>query len=176
MTKPKTVRRDFFIRDTLKVAYDLLGMVLVIRKKDGRRVERMITEVEAYDGLLDTASHASCGKTARNAPMFSLGGIWYVYLIYGMYDMLNIVTGPKAYPAAVLIRGVEGIDGPGKITRFFGITRAYNNQPANRESGLWIEDWQRVMSAAHITKTPRIGVAYAGSVWARKPYRFLYKK
>ncbi len=135
----------------------------------------MITETEAYDGLDDRASHASKGKTPRTEVMFGPPGHWYVYLIYGMYEMLNIVTGPEGYPSAVLIRGVQDTDGPGKLTRQLGITRAFNTKAAAKEAGLWIEDRGIVIPQNSIIRLPRIGVAYAGK-WAHKPWRFLLKK
>ena len=159
----------------MHVARDLLGKVLVAAH-NGKTYTGTITEVEAYDGFHDKASHAAHGKTARNAPMFEVGGIWYVYLIYGMYDMLNIVTGPKDYPAAILIRGVENIMGPGKLTKHFGITRTYNGRAARKSSGLWIEDRGVVIPRAHIKKSARVGVDYAGPVWTKKKYRFFISR
>ncbi|HTW96464.1 MAG TPA: DNA-3-methyladenine glycosylase, partial [Candidatus Methylomirabilis sp.] len=100
----KILKEKFFTRPTLLVARDLLGKFLV-RKIGKKEVAVMITEVEAYDGPKDLASHASRGMTDRNAIMFGAGGYFYVYLCYGMYEMLNIVTGPKNYPAAILLRG-----------------------------------------------------------------------
>jgi DNA-3-methyladenine glycosylase len=160
--------QSFFNRSALLVAPDLLGKYLVCGNKSV-----MITETEAYDGFDDLASHASKGKTARTAVMFGPPGRWYVYLIYGMYSMLNIVTGPESYPAAVLIRGVEGINGPGKITRTFGITREFNNLPATKQTGLYIEDRGIVVPKTKIIQTPRIGVAYAGPIWSQKLWRFV---
>ena len=101
----KVLNKNFFNRPTLIVAKDLLGKYL-IRRLNGKIKRFMITEVEAYDGFKDKASHASRGKTVRNAPMFGEAGVWYVYFTYGMHYMLNIVTGKKDYPAAILIRGV----------------------------------------------------------------------
>lgn len=166
----RVLPRKFFKRTALEVAPDLLGKYLV-RRTDGKVTRMMITEVEAYDGFEDKASHASRGKTPRTSVMFGPAGVWYVYLIYGMYEMLNIVTGPEDYPSAVLIRGVEGIDGPGKLTRALDITRALNAQPASKEAGLWIEEGTSV-SKKYVTAGPRIGVAYAGE-WAYKPWRFV---
>ena len=163
--------KQFYIRPTLQVAEELLGKFLMV-SKNGKMTAHMITEVEAYDGFEDKASHASRGLTKRNAPMFEAGGIWYIYFVYGMYDMLNIVTGSKAYPAAILIRGVEDISGPGKLTKHLGITRAYNGLPASRVSGLWIEDRGFLVPRRTIKKSSRIGVGYAGPVWAKKRYRF----
>lgn len=136
----------------------------------------MITEVEAYEGLDDRASHASRGKTPRNAVMFGPPGRWYVYLVYGMHEMLNVVTGSEGHPGAVLIRGVEGIEGPGRLTKQLSITRALNTKTAAPESGVWIEDRGVDVAPARILKTPRIGVAYAGEEWAGKPWRFVLQK
>lgn len=171
----KILKKDFFERDTLTVARELLGKYLV-RTWRGSEYAYLITEVEAYDGFADKASHAHRGETARNAPMFGLARIWYVYLVYGMYNMLNIVTGQRGYPAAVLIRGVWEVAGPGRLTRKLHITRTFNALPASRRSGLWIEDWGFVVKDGDIERTPRIGVAYACPTWARKKYRFVLKK
>lgn len=132
----------------------------------------MITEVEAYDGFNDKASHASRGKTERNFVMFGPPGVWYVYFTYGMHWMLNIVVGPKDYPAAVLIRGVEGISGPARLTKFFRIDEKFNNQPVVKKTGLWIEDRGVIIKPGKIKIGPRIGVSYAGPVWSKKKWRF----
>ncbi len=105
--------------------------------------------------------------------MFAPGGVWYVYLCYGMHEMLNLVTGPADWPAAVLIRGVENINGPGRLTRAFGIGRSLNARPAAPASGLWLEDDGLVVPRRAIRSGPRVGVAYAGPVWAAKPWRFV---
>jgi len=102
--------RDFFTRDTLAVARDLLGQRLV-RVLDGARLSGRIVEVEAYVGEEDQACHARCGRTERNAPMYGPPGHAYVYFIYGMHHCLNVVTGEEGYPAAVLIRALEPLEG-----------------------------------------------------------------
>ena len=99
------LKKEFFERSTLKITKELLGKFLVVQHPTLDKKAYMITDVEAYDGPYDKASHAHNGKTIRNAPMFGEAGVWYVYFVYGMHNMLNIVTGPKDYPAAVLIRG-----------------------------------------------------------------------
>jgi DNA-3-methyladenine glycosylase len=161
----------FFDRPTLIVARDLLGKYLV-RKIGKRTYALMITEVEAYDGFEDKASHASRGETPRNSTMFSEGGYWYVYLCYGIHQMLNVVVGEKDYPAAILIRGVEGASGPGRVTKYLGIDGTLNKKKAAKASGLWIEDRRVIIPRSKIVQTPRIGVAYAKE-WAEKPYRFV---
>jgi DNA-3-methyladenine glycosylase len=177
---------DFFNRPTLTVAKKLLGCFLC--RCFGKKIIRLeITEVEAYDGPHDKASHAHRGKTARNAPMFGEAGNWYVYFTYGMHWMLNIVTGPKGYPAAILIRGgvisptpKAGLEvglklhGPARLTKFLKIDKRSNNKKAGRETGLWIEKGTP-MPKKMVQRTPRIGVAYAGAVWSKKPYRFVIR-
>lgn len=164
--------KPFFNRPTLAVAEEMLGKFLV-RRIGSKEIALPITEVEAYDGFSDKASHASRGMTQRNAPMFGSAGVWYVYFTYGVHWMLNIVTGPKDYPAAVLIRGAGEINGPAKLTKKLLITKQFNNKPANRATGLWIEDRGVMIAKRDIARLPRVGVAYAGSVWSKKKYRFL---
>ena len=169
--KRTVLKKDFFEQPTLVVAKYLLGKFLVQKTKEGELVS-MITEVEAYDGPDDKASHASKGKTTRTKIMFGEAGVWYVYLVYGMHNMLNIVTGPKEYPAAVLIRGLRSISGPGRITKALHISRDLNGKRANKKNGLWIEDRGCVIQKKDILCTPRIGVSYAQE-WVEKPYRFV---
>lgn len=170
----KILSQKFFNQQTLKVAEKLLGKFLV-RKINNKEIVLMITEVEAYDGFDDKASHAIRGKTERNKIMFESAGKWYVYFTYGRHYMLNIVTGPKNYPAAVLIRGTEKINGPARLTRFLKINKKFNGKLANKKTGLWIEDRGVKIGKAQIARGKRIGVDYAGKVWANKPYRFLIK-
>ena len=194
----KVLTQKFFDRSTTKVARDLLGKFLVRRLPScddcsacarlpscddcsaGARLPKgeiavMITEVEAYDGFADRASHAARGKTPRNAPMWGKAGAWYVYFVYGVHEMLNIVTREEEYPAAVLIRGVEGISGPGRLTKKLAIDRALNGKAARRASGLWIEDRGNRIPHGAISCAPRVGVSYAGEVWAKKPWRFVLR-
>lgn len=173
----KILTKKFFERPTLVVAKNLLGKYLCRRLSNRIAKCHMITEVEAYDGFKDKASHARSGKTLRNAPMFGEASKWYVYFTYGMHWMLNIVTGPKNYPAAVLIRGVIGpirLNGPAKLTKFLKIDKRFNSKPASRLAGLWIEDRGIKIKKSQIKRAPRVGVAYAGE-WARKNYRFYIK-
>ena len=162
---------SFYNRPVLTVAEELIGCYLV--KKNGTKTERyMITETEAYDGAEDLANHASKGKTRRTEIMFGLGGYFYIYLIYGMYEMLNIVTGAQDYPAAVLIRGIEGTSGPGRLTKKLKIARNLNGKKVGKESGLWVES-RKAGEKFNIKKTARIGVNYAGPIWSKKEYRFV---
>lgn len=160
---------------TVTLARSLVGKVLVRRRPDGGVERHRITEVEAYDGENDLACHASKGRTSRTEVLYRAGGVWYVYLCYGIHELLNLVTGPAGYPAAVLIRGVEGISGPGRLTRRLGINRELNGVAAARASGLWIEDDGFVVPAGALRAGPRVGVDYAGTEWAGKPWRFWMK-
>ena len=160
------------------MARELLGMEL--RRRIGKKLIRaVIMETEAYKGFSDKASHASRGKTKRNAPMFEGPGTIYVYLIYGMYWCLNIVTEGKDYPAAVLISGIKLlpsgklISGPGRVCRALKITGALSGKSIfDKRSGLALGG--RTAKPMRIARVPRIGVDYAGG-WARKPWRFLTK-
>lgn len=172
----KILPQSFFQRPVLEVAPKLLGKYLARRLSSGEVIVSKIIEVEAYDGEKDLACHASKGKTPRTAVMYEPGGCWYIYLVYGMYHMLNIVTGEKEYPSAVLIRGIENISGPGRLTKFLNIDKSLNCRKAYRASGLWIEDREVLIPKADITKMPRIGVNYAGDIWSKKEYRFTLKK
>jgi DNA-3-methyladenine glycosylase len=104
--------------------------------------------------------------------MFGPAGRWYVYLCYGLHWMLNIVTGPEGVPAAVLIRGVGDLTGPGRVTRGLAIDRGLDGRPATRRSGLWFEPGAIAIPRRCVRRTPRIGVGYAGE-WAEKPLRFV---
>ncbi len=165
---------DFFARPALEVAPDLLGKVLV-RKIGGQKIFITINEVEAYDGFEDKASHASKGKTKRNEVMFFPGGYFYIYLVYGIHNMLNIVTGEKEYPEAVLIRGGKEINGPGRLTKFLKVDRGFNKKIVSPSTGLWLQKGEKEPLKKEIKKTPRIGVDYAGPVWSKKLYRYILK-
>jgi DNA-3-methyladenine glycosylase len=158
-------------KDTAALARWLLGKVLVRTTARGR-TRHLITEVEAYDGERDLACHASKGRTKRTEVMYKSGGVWYVYLCYGVHEMLNLVTGPENCPAAVLIRGVKDISGPGRLTKRLAIDRRLNGRLAQPGSGLHLEDDGRAIPRRLLQSGPRIGVSYAGPVWARKPWRF----
>jgi len=161
---------SFFDRSPLEVAPQLIGHPLC-RCVDGHIFTYAITEVEAYLGPEDLASHARFGKTMRNAPMFGPSGVWYIYLCYGIHAMLNIVTGQQDCPSGILVRSVEGIKGPGRLTRQLGIDMSFNGLPCEPSSGLWIDISHK--KSFLVKTTPRIGVNYAGPVWSKKMYRFI---
>jgi len=175
----RVLTRDFFNRPTLAVAKELPGKFLV-RKINGpkgrasKEIALMITEVEAYHGFNDLASHASHGKTARNAPMFAAPSTLYIHFTYGMHWMLNIVTEREEYPAAVLIRGAGDIVGPARLTKFLQIDKSLLGKMLGKKTGLWIEDRGVLIKPRDILKTPRIGIPYAGA-YIHRPWRFVLK-
>ena len=172
---PRILSIGFFERPVLEVAKGLIGASLVRRLPDGSTMSSMLTEVEAYDGPEDLASHASKERTPSTEVMFGPPGIFYVYLIYGIHWMLNVVTGEPGHPAAVLIRGTSTISGPGRITARLKIDKSLNGKPAKKSSGVWFENRSIVIPDEQIATTPRIGVEYSG-VWARVPYRFILRE
>jgi len=169
----KPLRGTFFNRNAEEVARDLIGCYLV--RKRGRKVlKSRIRETEAYVGPHDLACHASRGRTLRTEAMFGPAGTLYVYLVYGLHWMINVVTGPVDFPAAVLIRSVDAIEGPGRLSKALGVTGALNRRPATEASGLWFAKDHR-LERLPIICTPRIGVNYAGPVWSAKAFRFVSK-
>lgn len=173
-TKQRMLPRSYFNRPTVTVARSLIGKYLV-RVNDGRRLEGKIVEVEAYVGPEDKACHASKGRTQRTDVMFGPEGIAYVYLIYGMYHCLNVVTEREGFPSAVLIRAIELdgelIDGPGRLCRALQIDRRLNRADLTSGEFLWFEDRDEPVGRGAIEAHPRVGVDYAGE-WAKKLWRF----
>ena len=167
----KTLPHSFFQRKTLTVARDLVGKYLV-RQANNKTLREEIIEVEAYVGPHDLASHASKGKTRRTGIMFREAGTIYVYFVYGMHWMLNIVTEKKDFPAAILIRATRNFKGPGRVTKGLTIDKKLNGHKLSRKTGLWIETDEKI-SHRKISRTARIGVSYAGPIWSQKPYRFI---
>lgn len=171
--KKVRLSRGFFGQATLTVARKLLGKFLV-RRIGSQKTVTMITETEAYFGFNDSASHAWRGQTKRTEVMFGPPGHAYVYLIYGVYHCLNVVTEKDGYPAAVLIRGVKVItnhrlplpktrlDGPGKVCRFLLIDKSFNKEDLTVSKKLWIEDRGVKIGSSWIKRAKRIGVDYAG--------------
>ena len=161
--------RKFFEQNTLKVAKELLGKTLGV-KKNGKILKGMIIETEAYRGENDLACHASRGRTKRTETLYKKAGTIYTYLVYGMHYCLNIVTEKENYPSAVLIRGVaidnvqhsmsNIVSGPGRVCRYFGIDKTFNNLNVF-EKKIWIEDGGLKISPRQTRKSKRIGVDYA---------------
>lgn len=163
------LNRDFYSRDVLVVAPDLLGKNLVVHGADLAE-SYTITEVEAYRGEEDLASHARFGKTARNSIMYGTAGFLYIYLIYGMYWMLNIVTGPAGNPQAILVRGLKNLPGPGVLTRQLGIDKSWHGEDLVTSGRIWIEESD---AKPQIMQKPRVGINYAGEPWISHAWRFI---
>lgn len=172
---PRKLLRAFYAQETLVVARGLLGMHLVHAGPEGRRVGRIV-ETEAYKGPHDLAAHSSRGRTQRTDVMFGPPGHAYIYLIYGFWNCLNVVTAAEDTPHAVLLRALEPIEaidpkthGPGLLCRAMGIDRTLNRADLLGPT-LWIEK-PPGYRPPRIGRSPRIGVDYAGE-WAGKPWRY----
>lgn len=160
---------DFFNRDVLQAAPDLVGKILVRRFDDNNIFKLRITETEAYRGEEDKACHASKGKTPRTEVMYLKPGSIYIYLIYGMYWMLNIVTEKEDIPQAILIRGAGEFNGPGKLTKALKINKDFNMLNIADCENLYLEDDGY---KPNLIQATRIGIDYAGEEWASKPWRW----
>lgn len=166
------VNNKIFRLDALELAPKLIGMNLC-RKINNNVVKLMITETEAYCGEEDTACHAHKGKTKRTSVLYEAGGIAYVYLCYGIHYMFNVVSGEKEDAQAVLIRGVEGFNGPGKLTKALKIDKTLNRENLTNSSSLWIEDLG-IKCSYKVSK--RIGINYATEEYRNKLWRFVLSK
>lgn len=172
LTKPP---RAFFARTACEVARELIGMHLV--HDDGKCIRRgRIVETEAYQGPQDRAAHSSRGRTRRTEVMFGPPGYAYVYFVYGFWNCLNVVTAKEGVPHAVLLRGLEPLEGvtdktwgPGLLCRAMNVDRRMNGVDLRGEV-LWIER-PRLLPRIDVARSARIGVEYAGA-WARRPWRF----
>jgi DNA-3-methyladenine glycosylase len=144
----------------------------LIRVIDGVKREYPITEVEVYLGEEDAACHAAKGRTERTEVMYANGGVIYVYFIYGMYWMLNFVTGKENHPQAILIRAVENINGPGRVGKALHLDKSFYGENLSTSNRIWIEDNDQTVT---YTTTPRIGINYAPEEWKNKLWRFILK-
>ena len=190
----KRLERDFYTRDAVTVAKELLGKIIVKKRADGIVFSGRIVETEAYMGAVDKASHSYGNrKTKRTEIMYKEGGYSYVFLIYGMYECFNVTASYEGNPEAVLIRGVEPLEskeemfierrvkkekdisnGPGKLTRALGITREDNGEDFVTSKRIWLEDDGYIIDSKDIIETTRIGIDYAEED-ALKPWRFYIK-
>ena len=190
--------RQFYLRDdTLQIARELLGKILVVPAENGERISGMIVEAEAYMGAIDKAAHSYGNRrTARTETMFAVGGTVYIFFIYGMYFQFNVVVGAVGTPHAILIRAVEPIEGieimrerrrlkskkpeakipdknltsgPGKLCIAFGIDKTYNNEDLLGDR-VWLEEGKS-FADEEIMSGRRIGIDYAEE-YAEKPWRF----
>jgi DNA-3-methyladenine glycosylase len=181
--------RSFYNRPTLTVARELLGARLV-RILDGVKLVGLIVETEAYISEKDLACHAKAGRTPRTQVMYGEAGHAYVYFTYGNHWMLNVVTEREGFPAAVLIRAIQPIEGaevmsqrrngrdtfgPGKLCQAMGIGKGENGVDLTETtSGLWIEAGAKVPNSL-VTKGPRVGLNSVPEPWKSKPWRFKVK-
>ncbi|HUI88503.1 MAG TPA: DNA-3-methyladenine glycosylase [Anaerolineales bacterium] len=185
----KILPRSFYNRRTLTVARELIGARLV-RNLRGQKLVGVIIETEAYISEKDLACHAKAGRTPRTQVMYGEPGHAYVYFTYGNHWMLNVVTEREGFPAAVLIRAVQPIEGveimsrrrhgrdtlgPGKLTQAMGITKSENQVDLAEANGsLWIEEGIDIPKS-HVTKSPRVGLYSVPEPWKSKPWRFVVK-
>lgn len=160
---------DFYTRDVLTVAPELIGKILVRRLPAGEEIRCRITETEAYRGEEDTGCHAKAGKTKRTETLYKKGGCAYIYLCYGVHHLINAVTGAEEQPQAALIRGVEGFDGPGKLTKALQITKEFNAADLTTSKEIWIED--DGAKPEYVTGK-RIGIDYADDYYKNIEWRF----
>lgn len=160
----------FFQRDALEVAPELLGKQLVRDFGDGRRMSLTLSDVEVYRGEEDLACHASKGRTRRTEALYREGGVVYVYLIYGMYWLLNFVTGQEGHPQGIMIRGTLEIQGPGRIGRALALDKSFYAEDISTSGRLWVENGET--SGPLFSTSPRVGVDYAGAVWSKIDWRF----
>jgi len=193
MTGSRKLPREFYTRpNTLQVARELLGKLLVVAGEDSKRVSGIIVETEAYKGPLDKASHAyGHRRTSRTETMYGLGGTAYVYFVYGMYHQFNVVTGEAETPHAILVRGVEPVEGlemmrmrrhiktdrdltngPGKLCIAMNIDRTFDRADLLGER-IWIEEYKK-FKPRHVASGPRVGISYAED-YVNKPWRFWIK-
>lgn len=182
--------RSFFNRPTRTVARELLGCRLV-RKLGGTPLAGVIVETEAYIGERDLACHAKAGRTPRTQVMYGPPGFAYVYFTYGMHWMLNLVTEAEGFPAAVLIRALEPLEGiarmqelrggrplsqlasgPAKLTRALGIAREENGMDCCRPGSPLTLTRGEAVPPSSVATTPRIGLGQTPEPWLSKPWRF----
>jgi len=200
--KNEKLLRNFYTRDTLIVAKELLGKYIIRKTEKGKLIGKII-ETEAYIGPQDKASHAYKGKrTARNEVEYLTGGHIYIYLVYGMYWQMNITTAEKDQPECVLIRAIEPIinkklkvqsskfktttqslellknltNGPGKLCKWLNLDKSFYGEDLTKSKRIWLEDRKADVEPFQIIATGRIGIDYAGPYWSRRKWRFLYKR
>lgn len=163
---------EVYEMDAVSFAKKVLGMILCRRVDDGSVIRQVITQTEAYYGECDTACHAYKGKTNRTKIMYERGGYAYIYLCYGVHNLLNIVTGKKDFPEAVLIRATCDYMGPGKLTKAMHIDRSLNGEDLVTSDTLWLETGEREYE---YDEYPRVGIDYAEKADRDRLWRFVLK-
>jgi len=162
--------KNFFRIPVVQLAKNLLGKIIARKMSDGATKRFRITCVEAYGGSEDSASHAYKKKTKRNAPMFEDGGVLYVFLCYGIYELLNIVSGTNDKAEAVLIAGVDGVTGPGRAGNKLEVTRELNYKDLTDSEEIWLED--DGFKVVAVKQERRVGIGYALPEDQEKLWRF----
>ncbi len=151
----------------------------IVRKVGKRILAGKIIETEAYIGPKDKVSHAYQGKiTSRNRAEYLVGGHIYIYLVYGMYWQLNIVTATKGKPECVLIRALDlgkAANGPGKVCRYLKLDKSFYGEDLTKSKRIWLEDRGEKILKRDILRTSRVGIDYAGPYWGKIKWRFLIK-
>lgn len=168
---PKRLGRNFLSQSATILAPELLGKLLC-RKTEKGILKYRIMETECYCGEEDTACHASKGKTERTRVLYEKGGTAYVYLCYGMHSLFNVVTGREGWPEAVLIRGVTGYNGPGKLTKAMEINRDLNEEDMVTSKRLWLEDDG---CKPDYVLAKRVGIDYATEEYRDILWRYIVK-
>ncbi|MCM1579128.1 MAG: DNA-3-methyladenine glycosylase [Ruminococcus sp.] len=169
------LKEDFYLRDGLVVAPELVGKLLIRKAGEGESgfgedICLRITETECYMGETDTACHASKGRTKRTETLYKKGGTIYVYLCYGIHCLLNIITGEEGAPQGVLIRACKGYEGPGKLTKKLGVDMSFNGKNILTEPRLIIADDGY---KPEIKPLPRVGIDYADKKDREVLWRFV---
>lgn len=165
----KRLGRSYYSQPATFLAQDLVGKLLC-RKTEGGVLKYRIMETECYFGEEDTACHASRGKTERTKVLYEKGGTAYVYLCYGMHALFNVVTGKEGHPEAVLVRGVVGYNGPGKLTRGMEIDRSLNGEDMVHSKRLWLEDDGYILP---VRADKRVGIDYASPQYRDILWRYI---
>lgn len=168
----KKLLKNIYTKPATELAPFLLGKYLC-RKIEGEIIKLKITETECYFGESDTACHAHKGKTERTKILYLEGGAAYIYLCYGIHYLFNVVSGKKDFPEAVLIRGAEGYNGPGKLTKALLIDKYLNGEDLTASEKIWIEDDGK--TCEYIT-AKRVGIEYATQEYKNKLWRFILKE
>ncbi len=166
----RRISAEFFHRDALEVAPDLVGKILVHRLPDGTELRERIAETEAYRGEEDKGCHASKGRTKRTEILYGESGLIYVYLCYGMHWLMNVITGENDQPQGVLLRAGEIYSGPAKLTKNMKIDGSFNGLSLLGNEEIWFEDDG---NRPRIRTAPRVGIDYAGDYWKKIEWRFI---
>ena len=161
---------SFYRLDALDAAPALVGAILCRRTAEGTVLRGRITETEIYRGEEDGACHARSGRTKRTEMLYREGGFAYVYLVYGLHWLFNVITGPADHPQGVLIRAMDApLDGPAKWTRAFEVTGAHNGLYLPSSEEIWLEAGESV----RVRAAARVGIGYAPEPWKSMPWRFI---